>query len=73
MARLSKNSHTDIPEGERFVFWGLAPDKPRYDGVFMLDALHSELEAMGIDWRARRVVFHGWRHFYAALAMRQRA
>jgi hypothetical protein len=39
----------------------------------MLDALHSELEAMGIDWRARRVVFHGWRHFYAALAMRQRA
>jgi hypothetical protein len=36
----------DIPETERFVFWGLAPDKPRYDGVFMLSALHFELETI---------------------------
>jgi integrase len=63
---LAKNPHTDIPEAERFVFWGLAPDKPRYDGVFMLAALHAELEAMGIDWRSRGVCFHSWRHFYAA-------
>jgi integrase len=32
----------------------------------MLDTLHAGLEAMGIDWRARNIVFHGWRHFYAA-------
>jgi integrase len=32
----------------------------------MLAALHTELEKMGIDWRARNIVFHGWRHFYAA-------
>jgi integrase len=32
----------------------------------MLDVLHAELEAMGIDWRARNIVFHSWRHFYAA-------
>jgi integrase len=32
----------------------------------MLAALHAELEAIGIDWRARNIVFHGWRHFYAA-------
>jgi integrase len=66
LAQLATNPHTDIPEGERFVFWGLAPDKPRYDGSFMLDALHAELEAAGIDWRGRNIVFHGWRHFYAA-------
>jgi integrase len=66
LAQLATNPHTDIPEAERFVFWGLAPDKPRYDGVFMLAALHAELDARGIDWRARNIVFHGWRHFYAA-------
>jgi integrase len=32
----------------------------------MLAALHVELDAMGIDWRTRNIVFHGWRHFYAA-------
>jgi integrase len=66
LAQLATNPHTDIPESERFVFWGLTSDKPRYDGVFMLSALHAELDAMGIDWRDRNIVFHSWRHFYAA-------
>ena len=66
LAVLAGNPHTDIPEAGRFVFWGAAPDKPRYDGVFMLAALHKELAAMGIDWRGRSVCFHSWRHFYAA-------
>jgi integrase len=66
LAVLATSPHTDVPEGERFVFWGLAPDKPRYEGVFMLRSFHNELTALGIDWRARNIVFHGWRHFYAA-------
>jgi integrase len=66
LAQLATNPHTDIPEEGRFVFWGLSPGKPRHDGSFMLEALHAELDAMGIDWRARNIVFHGWRHFYAA-------
>jgi integrase len=66
LAVLATSPHADIPEADRFVFWGLTPEKPRYDGAFMLDALHTELEAMGIDWRARNICFHGWRHFYAA-------
>jgi integrase len=66
LAQLATNPHTDIPGAERFVFWGLAPDRPRVDGGFMLDALHAELKAMGIDWKARNVVFHSWRHFYAS-------
>jgi integrase len=32
----------------------------------MLDELHAELEMMGINWRERDIVFHSWRHFYAA-------
>jgi integrase len=44
----------------------MVPDKPRYDGSFMLSAFHAELEGMGIGWRERNIVFHGWRHFYAA-------
>jgi integrase len=66
LAQLVRNPHTDIPAVERFVFWGTAPDRPRVEGSFMLDALHGELENMGIDWRGRNIVFHGWRHFYAA-------
>jgi integrase len=66
LAVLAGNPHTDIPEAERFVFWGTAPERPRVDGGFMLDALHDELTAMGIDWRERNIVFHSWRHFYAA-------
>jgi hypothetical protein len=66
LAQLATNPHTDIPEAERFVFWGTAPERPRGEGSFMLDALHEELENMGIDWKVRNIVFHGWRHFYAA-------
>jgi integrase len=44
----------------------IIPEKPRYDGVFILAALHTELAAQGIDWRGRNVCFHSWRHFYAA-------
>jgi hypothetical protein len=31
LLQLATDLHTDIPEVERFVFRGLAPDKPRYD------------------------------------------
>jgi integrase len=65
LSQLAANPHTDIPEAERFVFWGLASEKPRYDGGFMLAALHAELDVQGIDWRSRGVCFHSWRHFYA--------
>jgi integrase len=67
LACLATNPHTDTPEAERFVFWGLKPDAPHTDGGFLLDGLRAELDAMGIDRRGRNIVFHGWRHFYAAL------
>jgi hypothetical protein len=33
LAVLVGNPHADIPEAERFVFWGIGPDKPRAEGM----------------------------------------
>ena len=66
LAQLATNPHTDFSEGERFVFWGQTPARPHFDGSFMLDALHKEFLAMGIDRRGRNICFHSWRHFYAS-------
>ena len=64
---LADNPHTDITEGERFIFWGLKPDAPHNDTGFLLDGLKAELKRMGIDAAERAIVFHSWRHFFAAL------
>ncbi|GMO62947.1 MAG: hypothetical protein Ta2A_09870 [Treponemataceae bacterium] len=61
---LESNPHTDYVDP--FVFWGADADRPRYDSKFLLQGLHKELDAMGVQWRERNIVFHGWRHFYAA-------
>jgi integrase len=58
LAQLESNPHKDVPESARFVFWGDSPDKPRYDGYFVLRALDKELDAMGIDRCGRRICFH---------------
>jgi hypothetical protein len=28
--------------------------------------LQKQMEAIGVDWKAHNIVFHSWRHFYAA-------
>jgi integrase len=61
---LKGNPHT--ASIDPFVFWGIDAEKPRSDGKFLLDGLHRELDAMGIQWRERNIVFHSHRHFYAA-------
>jgi hypothetical protein len=33
LSQLATNPHTDIPDAERFVFWGLAPDIEAADKV----------------------------------------
>jgi integrase len=70
LAQLESNPHKDVPEGERFVFWREAADKPRYDGYFALRALDKELDAMGIYRRGRYICFHSWRHFYSPNSVR---
>jgi integrase len=51
------------PEG--FIFYGTLADKP-IDRSVLLDGLHDALAGIGIDAKARGIVFHSWRHYYAA-------
>ena len=54
------------PEG--FIFYGSLADKP-VDRSVLLDGLQDALAAIGIDVKARGIVFHSWRHYYAARMM----
>jgi integrase len=56
----------DNPHGpEGFIFYGNLADKP-LDRSVLLDGLHDALAGIGIDAAARGIVFHSWRHYYAA-------
>jgi integrase len=48
-----------------FIFYGGLADKP-IDGSILLDGLYDALTGIGIDAAARGIVFHSWRHYYAA-------
>jgi integrase len=48
-----------------YVFYGNLSDKP-LDRNVLLDGLHDALSGIGIDAKARGIVFHSWRHYYAA-------
>jgi integrase len=56
----------DNPYGPQgFIFYGSTADKPM-DGSILLDGLYDALAGIGIDAAARGIVFHSWRHYYAA-------
>jgi integrase len=48
-----------------FLFYSTLKDKPM-DAKVLVEGLHDTLDAVGVDWRNRKIVFHSWRHFYAA-------
>jgi integrase len=60
-----------------YIFYSLTNDRPCQDDL-ILDGLHDaigklneNLEKQGreqeqIDWKARNIVFHSWRHYWAA-------
>jgi integrase len=57
---------SENPHGtDGFIFYGNLADKP-IDRSVLLDGLHGALAAIGIDGKARGIVFHSWRHYYAA-------
>ena len=57
---LDTNPHdTDDP----FIFYSLRPDRPVDSGI-LLDGLKDALKKTGIDYRARNIVFHSWRHYF---------
>jgi integrase len=51
------------PEG--FIFFGGTPDRPM-DGKVLLAGFKDACKAAGIDAERRGIVFHSWRHYYAA-------
>jgi integrase len=62
-ALLELAKENPYPEG--FIFYGNLEGKP-IDRSVLLDGLHEALVGIGIDAKARGIVFHSWRHFYAA-------
>jgi len=48
-----------------YIFYGTLKDKP-IDRNVLLDGLHETLASIGIDAKVRGIVFHSWRHYYAA-------
>jgi integrase len=48
-----------------YIFYGTLSDKP-VDRNVLLDGLHDTLTGIGIDAKARGIVFHSWRHYFAA-------
>jgi len=56
----------DNPYGpEGFIFYGNLCNKPVVNNV-LINGLHDALAGIGIDAKARKIVFHSWRHYYAA-------
>jgi integrase len=60
---IKENPHNDNPDP--FIFYSLLPDQPM-DARLLLDGLKKACGEAGIDCKARNIVFHSWRHFYAA-------
>jgi integrase len=54
------------PHGETgFIFYGFQPEKPMDSNIF-LEGLKEACTAAGINAEERGIVFHSWRHYYAA-------
>jgi integrase len=54
------------PKGsEGYIFYSDITDKP-LDRNVLLDGLQNALAGIGIDAKKRGIVFHSWRHYYAA-------
>jgi integrase len=60
---IKENPHKDNPDP--FIFYSLLPDQPM-DAHLLLDGFKRACGKVGIDCKARNIVFHSWRHFYAA-------
>jgi integrase len=60
-----------------YIFYGISKERPCPD-EFILDGLHDAIEKLNIElekagreqekinWKARNIVFHSWRHYWAA-------
>ena len=64
-AKLLELAYENPYGSEGFIFYGSLADKP-VDRSVLLDGLHDALAGIGIDAGERGIVFHSWRHYFAA-------
>jgi len=53
------------PDYDPFVFYSLSPNKP-CDPKFILGGLKEAMDAINIDYKARNITFHSWRHWFCS-------
>jgi len=63
LALIAENPHNCI---DQYVFYSVLPDRPM-DQKSLGDGLRAAITAAGIKIGERNIVFHSWRHYYAAL------
>ena len=72
LAQLIKENRRE--DGDRFVFYGMKPDKPMNQRE-ATEALFAALEEIGIDEKMRKergLDFHAWRHTFNSLLVDRR-
>jgi len=57
----------DNPHGgdDPFVFYSMSPERP-CGAIAVLDGLKEALDKIGVDYTARYIGFHSWRHFFCS-------
>jgi integrase len=64
-AKLLELAQNNPHGSEGFIFYGSLEDKP-VDRNVLLDGLHDALCDIKINPKVRGIVFHSWRHYWAA-------
>jgi len=61
---LKDNPYNGIVD-DPFIFYSTLPDRP-VDPKVLLLGLQETLRKIGVDYRARQISFHSWRHFFCS-------
>jgi len=60
---LDDNPHEGIPDP--YIFYSMRPDKPT-DPQIILEGLKNALKKINVDYKARKIHFHSWRHWFCS-------
>jgi integrase len=60
---LKNNPHTN--NGDPFVFFSVHPEKPAAPQI-ILEGLKDALKKIKVDYKARNITFHSWRHYFCS-------
>ena len=64
---IDRSPYKDKPK--TFVFHNTIPGgHTPLDNNTIIRGLHSALDSIGVDWKARNICFHSWRHQFNSFA-----